>query len=144
VVSADQFFETPNGYKHDASKLDEAHTDCFKRFLNIFRRFVNVIGFSSVGGDEVIVDNTNIEAFEIAPYYLGAKAYGWDVVIVEFRPTLRVDPPSLRINYMKWAEKCWKRNSHGVPENIHRRMAEKFFYGPGLPSFWNVEIFRGD
>ncbi len=129
VVSADQFFEGPDGYKHDASKLSEAHADCFRRFLN-------VTGISSNGTD-VIVDNTGIEAFECAPYYLGARAYGWNVEIIEFRPHLGTD-------VMLWAEACYKRNTHGVPELVHRRMAERFFYGPALPPFWNVKIFRGD
>ncbi len=31
-MSADEFFETPDGYKFDATRIAEAHADCFDRF----------------------------------------------------------------------------------------------------------------
>lgn len=88
-VSADQYFLVGSYYKFDPSKLGLAHGDCFKRFIGCLQDNVNL----------VVVDNTNTTSEEIAPYILGAQAYGYEAEII-----------TLHIPYMV----AYGRNQHGV------------------------------
>src|SRR5271165_5244264 len=72
ICSADQYFETVNGYKFDRTKLGDAHSFCFGSFLAAIQRGVEMI----------IVDNTNTSATELNPYMLGASAYGIKAKII--------------------------------------------------------------
>ena len=91
VVSADDFFITADGrYAFDASKLSEAHGACFRAFLTAIQD-----PFYSL----VIVDNTNTTGEEIAPYVLGAQAFGRKVEIHTVAAALA---------------DCETRNLHGV------------------------------
>ena len=67
IVSADAYFEKGGTYKFDFTKLGEAHGECFRAFLE------NV----AIGIEVVIVDNTCTRVIEIAPYMLGAQAFGY-------------------------------------------------------------------
>lgn len=113
VVSADEYFSSADGsYKFDPTLLPAAHNDCLKRFLS------NVYA----GRESIVVDNTNIRTYEIAPYYRLAEVYGYEVEVIWL-----VCAPSLAI----------KRGIHGVPEDLVRSMAISF---EPLPSWWNVRI----
>jgi predicted kinase len=74
VVSADVFFLQDGTYQFDPSRLQEVHINCFRRFMEAI--------FTSVPW--VIVDNTNISAWEYSPYVLAAQAYGYEVEILTF------------------------------------------------------------
>lgn len=79
VVSADDFFRQPDGsYQFDAARLQEAHEECMRSFLEVIMARKPL----------VIVDNTNVTAAEISPYVLPAKALGYDVEVL----TLAVQP----------------------------------------------------
>ncbi len=103
IVSADDFFTTTymNGekevseYNFDPSKLSLAHGECFRAFINAL---LSCPGLSGL----VVVDNTNTTSEEIAPYILGAQAYGWDVEIVTLYPAHTT------------IDECYARNVHGV------------------------------
>lgn len=71
VVSADNFFMRDGKYRFDASKLNEAHGQCFREFIEALR----------IACPLVVVDNTNTREAEISPYMLGAQAFGYDAVI---------------------------------------------------------------
>lgn len=100
VCSADHYFEQSGEYKFDASKLSEAHSACLRRFVRAVAHYGSLL---------VVVDNTNISAAEIAPYFQLAQAYGYEVTIytVECQPAVAA-----------------KRNVHGVPEATIERMAK--------------------
>lgn len=74
TVSAD-YYMTENGeYKFDVSKLSDAHKNCFRDFCEL------------IDEDEVpviVVDNTNIDAYEIAPYLMYAQINQCEVIIIE-------------------------------------------------------------
>jgi len=90
IVSADDFFLQPRSggcrafnsnkpsssgpteYVFDATKLGEAHAWCFREF----------VAELSDETELVIVDNTNSTPVEIAPYMLGASAFGYEAKIV--------------------------------------------------------------
>lgn len=72
ICSADDFFMKDDEYKFDAALLPLAHAECLKKFI----AFVSGM-FSGI----VIVDNTNLDWFDVSPYYNIAKAYNADVKI---------------------------------------------------------------
>ena len=97
IVSADDFFVGRDGYVFDKTKLADAHGMCLRRFVvAVMERF-----------DLVVVDNTNTEVVEIAPYAAIALAYGYDLEVV----TVACDP-----------EIAFKRNVHGVPRHVFDAM----------------------
>lgn len=91
TVSADQFFNGPNGYQFDVKKLSDAHKDCMQRFMRALND----------GMSPVIVDNTNINVEDIAPYVAVGEAMGYEVTIIQVNT-----PPDVAA----------KRNIHGLGE----------------------------
>jgi hypothetical protein len=60
ICSADNFFVNEGGfYEFDPKLLPQAHKECYLDFIN-------VVNFRT---PLVIVDNTNLSGWEIAPYY---------------------------------------------------------------------------
>jgi ABC-type bacteriocin/lantibiotic exporter with double-glycine peptidase domain len=118
-VSADHYFMKDGEYRFDASKLTEAHASCFRNFLNYLQDGL----FSTV-----VVDNTNIEVFEIAAYYQAAIAFGYD-------------PNINTIRCGNWDEVagCARRNVHRVPSATVYRQHEKLSKRI-LPSFWKNTV----
>jgi predicted kinase len=91
VVSADAY-HTKNGiYDYKPEKAGEAHASCLRQFLD----------FVQAGDSDVIVDNTNVSMYQVAPYIAIAKAYGYEIDCFVFS---KADP-----------EECFKRTLHGVP-----------------------------
>lgn len=78
VVSADHFFEQSGTYVFDVTQLEAAHRTCFKTFLEALER----------GDETIVVDNTNVEAWEVSPYVATAQALGYEPEII----TLVFDP----------------------------------------------------
>jgi len=99
VVSADDLFETPEGYRFDPARIGEAHNACFRTFIEALQ----------AGHPRVVVDNTNTMVAEIAPYMLAAGAYGYEAKILEVQCSV---------------EMALERNVHEVPEPAIRAMAE--------------------
>jgi predicted ABC-type ATPase len=95
IVSADDYFTVDGVYRFDASRLGEAHANCFRQFMACLQD--HDCGL-------VIVDNTNTTTTEIAPYMLAAEAFGWAPRIVTVR-AVGLDAAALA-----------RRNTHGVPE----------------------------
>ena len=114
VCSADHFFETTvttsgghpyKEYRFDPTKLPEAHSECFKGFLDALMK----------GYEYIIVDNTNIHRWEFQNYEIPAIISGYEVKIVEFRAETIED-----------VKICIRRNTHGVPQNVIANMAVEF------------------
>lgn len=117
IVSADHFFETPQGYRFNQAKLGEAHAACLLDFLSAAQSGVNI----------VIVDNTNTSVVEIAPYMALATALGYASKVIR----VRCD-----------AATAARRNLHGVPRRavdamMRRIDAERY------PPWWRIEIVNG-
>lgn len=117
VVSADHFFMDVDGtYRFDPQLLGEAHQACFRNFMAALMK-----------GLDVVVDNTNTQNWERAPYVMAALAYGhrlqWVHVAAE-------------------ADVCCARsdNGHGVPEKVIRNL-ESYFEAP-LPFWPGVETMK--
>lgn len=120
VVSADHFFLVKGEYRFDPSKLADAHAECFRRYISA------LIAGVTLGRNAVIVDNTNTTAVEIAPYVLGAQAYGYSPKII----TVNVPESAL--------EACAARNRHGVSLQGIRAQWERL-QARQLPPWWEHE-----
>ena len=106
VVSADHFFYNNEGeYKFDGRKLGEAHADCFRSFETAVK-----MGYYHT----IIVDNTNLQNWERAPYVMAANAYGSNVNI---RFVHMQTPLETIIS---------RENGHNVPEKSKRAMISRF------------------
>ena len=67
------------------------------------------------GVSPIVIDNTNVEAWEAKPYVEKGLQYGYDIKIAE------PDTP-WKFN----AEELAKRNKHGVPKEVIEEMIEKW------------------
>ena len=125
VCSADDYFYDPSGkYNFDPTRLREAHNECFKKYHRAI--------MAAVTGDPVyhefktvIVDNTNLKQWEIAPYYRLAEAFDFRVSITQF-----ICSP------IKAAARC----VHGVP---HEKIHKMHLGMDPLPDWWNVSYVEG-
>lgn len=117
VCSADDFFidERTGMYVFSPAKLGEAHQWCLRKFLT---------GLQS-GVQEIVVDNTNTQLWEMSPYVQLASALGYEVLIV------RMDTP---------VAVAAARNEHGVPQKAVQGMADRF--QKVLP-FWKEIVVSG-
>ena len=116
VHSTDNYFMNNGKYEFSPSLLATNHNLCLKHY--IFDLSIGVI--------DIVVDNTNISLFEIAPFYRAAEAYGYSVKVI-------------------WLQCPWEiaaqRNIHAVPTEVIRKMSLSF---EPLPPWCNVEILHYD
>lgn len=114
IVSADHYFTDPEGrYRFNPSKLDQAHGQCFRRFIEAMQ-----LGSASL----IIVDNTNAKVSDIAPYMQGAVAYGYSAEIHRM-----ICPPDVAA----------ARNIHNVPAAKVVHMAGRIARAE-IPPFWKL------
>ena len=114
VCSADDYWLDKNGeYKFVPSQLGEAHKECFRKFTQL----IHYANTDSV----IVVDNTNTQLHEIAPYLKFAELYYAEVSIVRIKCDAVV---------------AHDRNVHGVPANTVSAQANKM---EKLPKYWPKE-----
>lgn len=120
VVSADHYFIGEDGrYHFDPTKLADAHNACMRRFVELVTKFHD-------SGLLVLVDNTNIDVHEIAPYAQVGLAFGASVEIV----SIHCDP-----------EMAYRRNVHGVPLSEVQAMALRMVRSEAMfPSWWRPTV----
>jgi hypothetical protein len=115
ICSADHFFIGKDGtYKFDRALLPIAHNECLRKFLGCL---------NDKSGRDIIVDNTNTTAVEIATYYTLAHLHGLKVRLV----TTVCNP-----------ETAFKRNVHDVPFPAVKRMASNIARRQ-IPAHWAIE-----
>ncbi len=124
LASADLYFMGPGGsYNFDASKLSEAHGACFKEYIEAMQNRTEYI----------VVDNTNTTAEEIAPYILGAQAFGYEAEIL----TLQIPDP---YQVEAFARKCAERNRHGVSMQAILGQANRLIQRRLAPWWKNTDV----
>ena len=118
ICSADNFFMVDGEYQFDPAKLPEAHKACLRSFVTFFDR--DFVG-------DVIVDNTNMQLWELSPYLAFAEMRGHTVELINIQCPVDIDAA---------------RNTHGVPREAIKAMAAR--YEDPLP-WWNQReiIFKG-
>lgn len=123
VFSADQYFMDGTVYRFDSSKLQAAHNWCLNLFLAHLYEFAD--DYDDIEYDEeidAVVDNTNIQLWQLSPYFLAAKSYGCDVRVVTM-----IREPS----------EAHKANVHGVPADTVWRMHHQL---APLEPRWNEQV----
>lgn len=116
IVSADNYLpENPR-----PQDFGIAHAKCMSAFMDFVR-----YGGMHKTDKQIIVDNTNTTAVEIAPYYLTAQADE----LTEIR-VLRLIPDDF--------EAAYKRNTHKVPFKTFCVMTANFLKRDVMP-WWEVQ-----
>lgn len=111
VFSADHYFMVSGEYKFDPLKLGEAHKLCLFKFVQELVK--------QQDDSVLVVDNTNTQLWEMAPYVQVAAAFGADVEVIRC-----VVSPDIAA----------ARNTHGVPEKgvraMHSRLEKPLPFWP--------------
>ncbi|XP_038261536.1 NEDD4-binding protein 2-like 1 isoform X1 [Dermochelys coriacea] len=106
ILSTDDFFFTEDGtyvFSHDC--LEEAHLWNQKRAHKAMKN----------GKSPVIIDNTNIHAWEMKPYVIMARENNYEVIFQE-------PDTHWKFNVRELA----RRNNHGVPREKIQRMKDQY------------------
>lgn len=118
--SADTFFMKDGEYKFNPAELANAHSMCF-------RNFIRAVQSGKV--ELVVVDNTNLTSEEIAPYMLGASAFGYEAEIITLRP---LDAYFL--------DRLHARNTHGVSKDTIDNQYDQLEQRRLMPWWKNTDI----
>lgn len=116
ICSADDFHLDEKGvYRFDPKKIGEAHDRCLLKFLDWLDK----------GVENIIVDNTNLSSWEIAPYYRLGEAHRYSTKVVRI-----------------WCDPlvAAQRNIHDVPLDRVFQMYQKFLQ-IDLPPHWKTVTF---
>ncbi|KAF7989881.1 hypothetical protein HCN44_008555 [Aphidius gifuensis] len=109
IYSADDYFITTNGtWKYDSSKIADAHATTQKKVLDALKHDITPI----------IIDNTNLQAWEMRPYATMAVQRGYIIEIID------IDTPwSQNVNELS------RKNNHNVPKEKIRTMMNRYEHG---------------
>lgn len=119
-VSADNFFFDSQGdYNYDHTKIGEAHSWCFKAYIE----------FLEHGSPLIVVDNTNTRTEDISPYMLGASAFGYDAEIITIVPQFWIDRQPIKdykvvnalnasVDIDNFISMCINRNNGRAPAKV--------------------------
>lgn len=112
ICSADDFFYgLGNGtYAFDRTKISDAHKYCFKKFMKAVADDIDLI----------IIDNTNLSAWEISPYKTYAEVHDYNFSINEV---------------VADQKEAFRRQQHGVPDFAHESMSNSF-EKEVIPPWW--------
>uniref|UniRef100_A0A3Q2QHD7 NEDD4 binding protein 2 n=1 Tax=Fundulus heteroclitus TaxID=8078 RepID=A0A3Q2QHD7_FUNHE len=116
VLSTDDYFSHGTGYQFDPTALGEAHEWNHKRAREALER----------GKNPVIVDNTNMQGWEMKPYVAQALRHGYKVLFRE---------PDTWWKFK--ARELERRTTHNVPVDTIRRMLN------GYERFVTVQSIMG-
>lgn len=106
VCSADHYFINDQGvYAFDFNLLGKAHAACRDKFVKALEAGIPLI----------VVDNTHIVYSDLRDYVMWAAIAGYKIKLVEGKAPWR--------NNVK---ECFRRNTHGVPQEVIYRMKETY------------------
>ncbi|KAJ8980736.1 hypothetical protein NQ317_011384 [Molorchus minor] len=105
ILSTDDYFCKNGSYQYNPDKIHEAHG------WNHNRAFIAL----SKGISPVIIDNTNVQMWEMKPYAMMATDYGYIIEILE---------PDTHWCFNE--KELAKRNTHGVPRSKIKEMLERY------------------
>nr|XP_034971088.1 NEDD4-binding protein 2-like 1 [Zootoca vivipara] len=106
VLSTDDYFSAEDGtYVFDPDALEDAHRWNQKRARKAMKN----------GKSPVIIDNTNVRAWEMKPYVIMALEHSYEVLFRE---------PDTHWKFN--VRQLTRRNGHGVPRETIRRMKEQY------------------
>lgn len=115
ICSADDYHMKIGVYQFNPANIGEAHNYCLRKFMKSLEQSTSGL---------LIVDNTNTQVWEIAPYYRLAELYSHPVKIVRIECGLQT---------------AVKRNVHGVPPARIFQMWQNI-RSERLPAHWKEEF----
>ncbi|XP_059193931.1 NEDD4-binding protein 2 [Centropristis striata] len=104
-LSTDDYFSRHGVYQFDPAALGEAHEWNHKRAKEAFER----------GANPIIIDNTNLQGWEMKPYVAKALKHGYKVLFREPDTWWKNKPRELE-----------RRTTHSVPVEKIRRMLDSY------------------
>ena len=133
VCSSDIYHVVNGIYQWKPENTKWAHGECLKKYVGLLQYYSHEDFTNPFPPDQtIVVDNTNLSVWEIAPYYALAEAYLANVKVVSFR-----------YHDLEEALTCGKRNVHGVHETVVDRMYGTLLkHDYLLPNHWKVEYIR--
>lgn len=114
ICSADSFFIVENEYKYNPELIGEAHRVCLRNFID----------YCIANKETIVVDNTNTDLVQIAPYYSIARCFNYEIEIVKFNLGI---------------EKSRARNIHNVPARSIKNMSHNF-ERLKFPGYWQFNL----
>ncbi|XP_075583789.1 NEDD4-binding protein 2-like 1 isoform X2 [Pelecanus crispus] len=123
ILSTDDYFIKNGGYRFEPDLLEDAHKWNQKRAHEAMKN----------GKSPVIIDNTNIHAWEMKPYVMMARENRYEVVFQE------PDTP-WKFN----VQELMRRNIHRVPLQKIQRMKEQYERNVTFHSVLHSEKPSGD
>ncbi|XP_033615869.1 NEDD4-binding protein 2-like 1 [Fukomys damarensis] len=119
IFSTDDFFAREDGaYEFNPDFLEEAHEWNQKRARKAMRN----------GISPIIIDNTNLHAWEMKPYAVMALENNYEVIFRE---------PDTRWKFN--VQELARRNVHGVPREKIHRMKERYEHNVTFHSVLHAE-----
>jgi hypothetical protein len=106
--SADAYFMNEGVYEYDFSKIGEAHDFCLRTFLDALNTETIRL---------IIVDNTNTETWEYAPYTALARVFNAEIIIIEVQRDILA---------------CIKENKHRVPASAIKAQLNRYERTPPI------------
>ncbi|XP_012707935.2 NEDD4-binding protein 2-like 2 [Fundulus heteroclitus] len=107
ILSTDDYFAEKEGYRYDPGLLGAAHEWNQSRAKDALHD----------GRSPIIIDNTNLQAWEMKPYVKMALERGYKVDFCEPDTRWKFDPYELE-----------KRNKHGVPQEKIAQMMDRYSF----------------
>uniref|UniRef100_A0A3Q2UC29 NEDD4 binding protein 2-like 2 n=1 Tax=Fundulus heteroclitus TaxID=8078 RepID=A0A3Q2UC29_FUNHE len=107
ILSTDDYFAEKEGYRYDPGLLGAAHEWNQSRAKDALHN----------GRSPIIIDNTNLQAWEMKPYVKMALERGYKVDFCEPDTRWKFDPYELE-----------KRNKHGVPQEKIAQMMDRYSF----------------
>ncbi|XP_056892886.1 NEDD4-binding protein 2 isoform X2 [Takifugu flavidus] len=105
ILSTDDYFTHNGDYQFNPNALGDAHESNHKRAKEAFQR----------GSNPIIIDNTNLQGWEMRPYVIQAVKHGYKVLFREPDTWWRYKPRELM-----------RRTTHDVPLETIRHMLSKY------------------
>ncbi|KAM6940094.1 NEDD4-binding protein 2 [Xenentodon cancila] len=105
ILSTDDYFKRNGDYQFNPTALGEAHEWNHKRAREAFER----------GTTPIIIDNTNMQGWELKPYVAQAPKHGYKVLFKEPDTWWKYKPKELV-----------RRTTHNVPVETIRRMLDGY------------------
>ncbi|XP_029997074.1 NEDD4-binding protein 2 isoform X2 [Sphaeramia orbicularis] len=105
ILSTDNYFTRHGVYQFDPNELGEAHSWNHQQAKEAFQR----------GANPIIIDNTNMQGWEMKPYVIQALNYNYKVLFREPDTWWKNKPRELE-----------RRNMHNVPAEKIRRMLNAY------------------
>lgn len=105
VFSTDDFFMKDGVYQFDLDKLTANHQANIARTEEAMK----------AGRSPIVIDNTNVSAYEAKPYVRLAQQYGYRVDVQQPQTPWRFDAAELA-----------RRNTHGVPQEAIQKMIDRW------------------